>query len=85
MRNKDKKIVNSQGNGSSVNEHAQQARGSKFGPLEFLKVQGRHGSLSVVLSILWIHRQIILREIWLGTLTKLVSYGFHWETLMQRI
>lgn len=34
MRNKDKKLVNSQGNGSAVNEHAQQARGSKFGPLE---------------------------------------------------
>ena len=52
MRNKDKKLLNSQGNGSAVNEHAQQSRGSKFGNLEFLKFQGGHGSLSVVLSIL---------------------------------
>lgn len=52
MRNKNKKLVNYQGNGSAVNGDAQQARGSKFGNLEFLKVQGGHGSLSVVLSIL---------------------------------
>lgn len=30
MRNKDKKLVNSQGNGSEVNRLAYQARGSKF-------------------------------------------------------
>lgn len=30
MRNKDKKIVNSQGNGSAVNEHTQQARESSL-------------------------------------------------------
>lgn len=30
MRNKDKKLVNSQGNGSAVNRLAYQARGSKF-------------------------------------------------------
>lgn len=51
MRNKDKKLVNSQGNVSAVNGLAYQARGSKFWTLEFLKIQGGRGSLSVILSL----------------------------------